>query len=394
MSASVLTGAGPKRSATTSGRAPVVGVVGAGQLARMTQQAAISLGVELHVLSASADDPAVRAGARHVPGSATEFADLVTLAAGCDVVTFDHELVPAKYIQELEALGVRVAPSGAAQRLAQDKLHARRTLAAAGFPVPAFGYARELAQVLSFAETHGWPLIAKTPTGGYDGRGVWTLADAASAARLLDDVDGGLLLEPQLRIDHELAVLVARTAEGETAVYPVVETVQRDAMCRELLAPAPIAPARAAAARSLARSLAHHCGAVGIVAVELFDTADGLLVNELALRPHNSGHLTIEGCETSQFEQHLRAILGWPLGGTALTAPAVATGNVIGPADGSDPRDRLAAALEVPGAHVHLYGKAPRPGRKLGHVTVCGPDPERCRRTAQFAVAVLEGAAR
>ncbi len=170
-----------------------------------------------------------------------------------------------------------------------------------------------------------------------------------------------------------------------------METLQRDAMCREVQAPAPVEPALAARARALALAIAEAADAVGVLAVELFVTPDGLLVNELALRPHNSGHWTIEGAATSQFEQHLRAVLGWPLGRADLAAPAVATVNVVGPPDGSDPVSRVPLALAVPGAHVHLYGKVPRAGRKLGHVTVAGPELGRAREAARLAAALLEG---
>ncbi len=368
-----------------------VGVVGAGQLARMTHQAAIGLGVELRVLTDDPEAPAVRAGATPVLGSPARLDDLRRLAAGCDVVTFDHEQVPSKHLEALEREGVRLAPGAAAKLLAQDKLHARRELAALGLPVPPFARARTSSDVSAFAREHGWPLIAKAPRGGYDGRGVWRLKGLAQAASLLAEAKGGLLLEPELTLTTELAVLVACGAGGERLAYPVVETVQRDAMCREIVAPAALRVSVAAQATELALTIAEEIDAIGILAVELFDTPGGLVVNELALRPHNSGHYATEGCATSQFEQHLRAVLGWPLGETGLRAPAVVTVNVVGPADGSDPSARLAAALAVPGAHVHLYGKTPRPGRKLGHVTVCGDDPATVRASAVRGAALLEG---
>lgn len=389
MSASPVTS--PGLSAAPAHRPPVVAMVGAGQLARMTQQAAIALGVRLRVL-ANGGDCAVDAGAECVTGAPDRLDDLRTLAAGADVLTYDHEGVPPEHLAALEAEGVRLAPSATAKLLAQDKLHARRELAHAGFPVPAYAHARSEADVADFAAEHGWPLVAKAPRGGYDGRGVNTLAGPQNVPDALAGQPDGLLLEPHLQIERELAVLVARSPTGEAIAYPVVETIQHEAMCREILAPAPIDPALATEARDLALAVAEHAGGVGIVAVELFCTPDGLRVNELALRPHNSGHYTIEGCATSQFEQHLRAVLGWPLGLTNLLTPAVATVNVVGPADGSDPRARIADALAVPGAHVHLYAKASRPGRKLGHVTVCGAEPAAVRRTAQRAARALEGA--
>lgn len=379
---------------TTLKPTAVVAMVGAGQLARMTHQAAIGLDIQLRVLAASASDPAVGAGAIPHLGSPEELADLQVLADGADVLTFDHERVPTEHLAALQDAGVQLAPGAAAKRLAQDKLHARRELTRRGFPVPRFTHARTPEDAEKFGHRHGWPLVAKTPQGGYDGHGVFTLTGPKAARTMLAAHPSGLLLEPQLNIERELAVLLARSTTGEIQTYPVVETVQRQAMCREILAPAPILPELEAQARELAYALAVDIDATGILAVELFHTPAGLLVNELALRPHNTGHYTIEGCATSQFEQHLRAVLGWPLGPTLLRAPTVATVNVIGSADGSDPATRLSVALAVPGAHVHLYGKAPRPGRKLGHVTVCGEDLQAVRGAARLAVSVLEDSER
>ncbi len=386
--------AAPDRGDGSYQAAPaVVAMIGAGQLARMTHQAAIALGVELRVLAARDDDPAVRAGAPHLLGSADRLDDLRALAAGADVVTFDHENVAPEHLAALEAEGVVLAPAAAVKRLAQDKLHARHELARRGFPVPPFAHARTGDAMVAFGAEHGWPLIGKAPRGGYDGRGVFVLDDPAAASRVLALHDDGLLLEPKLPLVRELAILVARSRTGERVAYPVVETVQRDAMCREVLVPAAVDPALAAEARDLALRLAEDIEATGVLAVELFQTPDALLVNELALRPHNSGHYSIEGCATSQFEQHLRAVLGWPLGPATAQAPAVASVNVVGPDDGSDPATRLPQALAVPGAHVHLYAKAPSPGRKLGHVTVCGAELGAAREAALQAAARLEGAA-
>ena len=366
-------------------------MVGAGQLARMTQRAAIDLGVELRVLATDPEDSAVRAGARVRTGRPDDLEALRALATGADVVTFDHEHASGTLLGLLEDEGFRLAPSAEAKRLAQDKLHARTRLQALGFPVPPFAAVTRRDDVERFAAAHGWPLVAKAPTGGYDGRGVTIVGDADAAAALLDELPGPLLLEPLLQLERELAVLVARSASGECAVYAVAETVQHDAMCREVLVPAPVAPALAAEAQHLAQAVVVAADAVGVVAVELFVTPDGLVINELALRPHNSGHFTIEGAETSQFEQHLRAILDWPLGATDLTAPAVAMVNVVGPPDGSDPRGRVAPALAVRGAHVHLYDKAPAPGRKLGHVTARASSLGQARETARRAAEILEG---
>lgn len=366
-------------------------MVGGGQLARMTQQAAIGLGIELTVLAESELDPAVLAGAHCRLGSPGSLDALRGLARECDVITFDHEGVEPEHLEALEAEGFTVGPPAAAKLLAQDKLHARRTLSELGFPVPAFAAATTIDELEQFAAEHGWPVVAKAPRGGYDGRGVWVLRDREQAIEVLDSAAGGaLLLEPMLDIEREIAVIVARSAGGEMVAYPVVETVQQDAMCREIIAPAPIGTGLAAKAGQLARKLAEQIGSTGVMAVELFVTPDGLIVNELALRPHNSGHYSIEGCVTSQFEQHLRAVLDLPLGPAELTAPSVVTVNVVG-TEAGEPAGRLADALAVPGAHVHLYGKGSRPGRKLGHVTVCGTEPGATREAARAAADALEG---
>ncbi|MGA1212548.1 MAG: 5-(carboxyamino)imidazole ribonucleotide synthase [Solirubrobacterales bacterium] len=366
-------------------------MVGGGQLARMTHQAAIGLGVEVAVLAVSPDEPAVLAGARFVEGRPDDPVALRRLAAGSDVVTFDHEGVPPEVLDELAAEGIPLAPPPGAKIFAQDKSVARERLGQMGFPVPANLLADSVAEVESFGAEHGWPVVAKAPRGGYDGRGVWELDSADQAEPILEGLEGGLLLEPKLELVRELAVITARRAAGESVTWPVVETVQRDAMCRELIVPARSDEPVLERATELGRSIAEAVGAVGIVAVELFETPDGLFVNELALRPHNSGHFSIEGSVSSQFEQHLRAVLDWPLGSTAPNAPAVVTINLVGPADGSDPRQRLPEALGVERAHIHLYDKDSRPGRKLGHVTALADTVEEAHRIASEAVGILEG---
>jgi len=372
-------------------KGPRLGILGAGQLARMDLEAAIALDLDVTVLASGAGDAAVRAGARARVGDHRELAVLEAFADEVDVVTFEFEGIDPAHLLALERAGHRLVPSAHAKLYAQDKLHQRRELSTAGFPVPPFAHARTAIDLAEFAATHGWPVVMKAPRGGYDGRGVVVATTEAEGAAYLVELPEGALLEPALAIECELAVQVARTSGGATATYPVVETVQRDAMLRELVCPAEITPLHALEACELARAIVAHIGATGIVAVELFLTPDGLLVNELAMRPHNSGHHTIEAAATSQFEQHLRATLDWPLGETRLRAPAAVTVNVIGPSDGSDPRDRLREALDVPGACVHLYGKQARPGRKLGHVTALGQDRATARATAWRAVKILEG---
>ena len=377
------------------GAVPVLGMVGAGQLARMTHQATIGLSIQLRVLAAREDDSAAVVLSDVRLGSWHRLEDLEQFAEGCDVVTFDHELTDPRHLAALEERGHVLRPSAAAERFAQDKRYQRDQLAAAGFPVPAHASVATAAELVAFGDEHGWPVVAKAVRGGYDGRGVWVLGHADEARRLVETAGQAgteLLAEEHVPLARELAVAVARRPGGEQVRYAVTETVQQDGICVELLAPAPVDDDVAAAAADLAGRVVDHVDGTGLVAVELFHATDGrLLVNELALRPHNSVHWSIEGARTSQFQNHARAVLDLPLGDPGLTAPAVATVNVLGPADGSEPRSRLAAALAVPGVAVHLYGKDARPGRKLGHVTALGEDPVDTRQRARAAAARLTG---
>ncbi len=373
---------------------PVLGMVGAGQLARMTHQSLIGLALPLRILADGPADSAVPVAGDVTVASRDDLDDLDAFASSCDVVTFDHELVDSGLLSTLEDRGHVLRPSPAAMRFAQDKLHQRERLAAAGFPVPEHREVSDLRDLVAFGDGVGWPVVVKAVRGGYDGRGVWVVSDADAAAGLWRDTRAeapGLLVEAHVPIERELAVAVVRRHSGEERAYAVTETVQSDGICVELVVPAPVPEDVAAAATELAERVVRHVDGVGVVALELFQTADGLVVNELALRPHNSVHWTIEGARTSQFQNHVRAVLDLPLGDTALTAPAVATVNVLGPADGSDPRARLSAALEVPGVAVHLYGKEARPGRKLGHVTAIGDGPAETRERARRAADRLIG---
>ncbi|MEJ3741923.1 5-(carboxyamino)imidazole ribonucleotide synthase [Actinomycetes bacterium KLBMP 9797] len=360
---------------------PVVGMVGGGQLARMTHQAAIALGQSLRVLASAPDDGAALVAADVHFGDHTDLAALRTFAKGCDVVTFDHEHVPSEHIRALAAEGVTVYPGADALRYAQDKRAMRERLAALGAPVPRWRSAA--ADLAAFGAEVGWPVVAKAVRGGYDGRGVWMLSPDSP----LPDVD--LILEERVAMRRELAVQVARSPFGQVAAYPVVETVQRDGICVEVLAPAPDLPEElAVAAQQLAIDLATALDVVGLLAVELFEVSNGrLVVNELAMRPHNSGHWTIEGARTSQFEQHLRAVLDYPMGDTSLTAPAVVMANVLGgPPGGISIDERLHHLFAAePGVKVHLYGKQIRPGRKIAHVTALGDDLAAVRASAAHA---------
>jgi 5-(carboxyamino)imidazole ribonucleotide synthase len=369
-------------------RAPVVGMVGAGQLARMTAAAAEGLGIDFRVLAAAADESAAQVVAGTVIGDYRSADDLLKFAAACDVVTFDHEHVPADLIAAMEQAGTDVAPSRAALRYAQDKLAMREKLTALGVPCPRFAPVSDLAQVTAFAGETGWPVVLKAISGGYDGRGVWVCHSPAEAAAVLDH-GVALLAEEHVRFTRELAILVARSPSTQGAAYPVVQTVQVDGICHEVLAPAPGLDAETAIeAEALGLRLAAELGVTGLLAVELFQTPRGLLVNEVAMRPHNSGHWTIEGAVTSQFEQHLRAVLNLPLGATTATAPCVVMVNILG---GPDPylRDRLTHVWAAdPGVKIHLYGKQVRPGRKVGHVTAVGTDldevADRARHAARY----------
>ncbi|MDY7087515.1 MAG: 5-(carboxyamino)imidazole ribonucleotide synthase [Actinomycetota bacterium] len=372
---------------------PVVGMVGGGQLARMTHQAAISLGQSLRVLSVSPDDSAALVAADVRIGAHTDLAALREFAKGCEAVTFDHEHVPTAHIEALEAEGVKIFPGSAALMFAQDKGLMRTRLAALGAPVPRWSAVSSSSDISDFSGGT-WPVVAKATRGGYDGRGVWMLSSPEEAAELVA-TGTPLIVEEKVPLRRELAALVARSPFGQVAAYPVVETVQKDGICVEVLAPAPgLSESRALEAQQLAIDLANALGVVGLLAVELFETEDGIVVNELAMRPHNSGHWTIEGARTSQFEQHLRAVLDYPMGETSLTAPAVVMANVLGGGPGGMSIDERLHHLfaEDPGARVHLYGKLVRPGRKIGHVTVLGDDMTSVRtRAARAAQWLQEG---
>ncbi len=370
-------------------RDPVVGMVGAGQLARMTGQAAPSLGVRFRVLAAAPDDSAAQVCAQTRLGDYRSLPDLLDFAAGCDVLTFDHEHVPGEHLRALAQAGFAVRPGPAALRFAQDKQALRERMARLGWPGPRSAPAGGLADVVEFGAQAGWPVVVKAVAGGYDGRGVWVCQTPQQAADLLGR-GLSLIVEEFVAFERELAVLLARSPAGQAAVYPVVQTVQQDGICREVIAPAPgLDDAVAVQAQRLGLEIAAELGLTGLLAVELFETKDGLLINELAMRPHNSGHWTIEGARTSQFEQHLRAVLNLPLGSPGLAAPAAVMVNVLG---GEDPdlRSRLTHVMAAdPGIKVHLYGKAVRPGRKVGHVTALGTDPAELARRARRAASYL-----
>ncbi len=352
---------------------PTVGIVGSGQLARMMIQAAIPLDIRIVLLASNPHDAAAQVATNVIVGSPNDLEALVALASQCDVITFDHELVNTDALAALETAGHRVWPSSSTMALAQNKRRQRQELSTAGFPTPAFENVECLGDLIAFGERRDWRVVVKASSGGYDGRGVWMVGDPDEAKAIWDGAETSgtvLVAEERLPLDLEFAVVLARRPSGEIAVYPPVETVQRDGICHELRVPANLAANLGVRAAVIAREIATQIGMVGIIAIEFFVSHNELYINELAPRPHNSGHWTIEGAETSQFEQHLRAVLDWPLGNTDLVGEAIVTLNLIGKDAASDPRLRLEEGLGASHAHVHFYGKEARPGRKLGHVTV------------------------
>ncbi|MET8422333.1 5-(carboxyamino)imidazole ribonucleotide synthase [Nocardia sp. NPDC004860] len=372
---------------------PTVTMIGGGQLARMTHQAAIALGQRLRVLAERPDDPAAQVTPDVVLGSHDDLAALRKAAVGSYALTFDHEHVPTAHLEALIAEGVNVQPPPQALIYAQDKLRMRRKLAELGVPIPAYTEVTSVADAVTFADEHGWPFVLKAVRGGYDGRGVWMPADAAEAAPVIEDqlAHGvSLLAEAKVDLKRELSAMVARSPFGQAAAWPVVETVQRNGQCAVVIAPAQdLNEARATEAEALALRLASELGVTGAMAVELFETHAGeLLVNELAMRPHNSGHWGMDGACTGQFEQHLRAVLDYPLGSTRPLAPVTVMANILGapqaPEMSMDERLHHLSA-RIPEAKVHLYGKGERPDRKIGHINILGDDVAETREKAERA---------
>lgn len=367
-------------------------MVGGGQLARMTHQAAIALGQSLRVLAAGENESAGLVAGEVVHGEHTDLDALRSFAAGVDVLTFDHEHVPGELLRALQAEGRTVRPSPDALLHAQDKLVMRRRLSEIDVPCPPFAAVGELDDVRKFGARHGWPVVLKAASGGYDGKGVWMLDSEQQANELLPDILAAgtpLLVEQRVAMRRELSALVARSPFGQGACWPLVETVQVDGINTEVLAPAPgVSEDELARAQDLALRIAAELDVTGVLAVELFDTPDGLVVNELAMRPHNSGHWTMDGARTSQFEQHLRAVLDYPLGTCDMLAPACVMANVLGAPQRPEmsPDERLHHLFaRYPDAKVHIYGKAERPGRKLGHVNMLGESMESLRERARLA---------
>ncbi|MFZ3454145.1 5-(carboxyamino)imidazole ribonucleotide synthase [Arthrobacter sp. 7Tela_A1] len=378
-------------------RFPIIGVVGGGQLARMMAPAATELGFELRVLAEAPDVSAVPAVSHAVVGDYTDYAQLLDFAKDVDVLTFDHEHVPGEHLRALLAEGINVQPGPDALLHAQDKLVMRAAVDRLGLPNPRWAAVSSVADLVDFGKAAGWPVVLKTPRGGYDGKGVRIIDDAAAAAEAADWFTGPpLLAEEKVPFTRELSALIARTPGGRSAAWPVVHSIQVDGVCDEVIAPAQdLDPETAAAASAAALRIADELGVTGVMAAELFETPGrgvGFLFNELAMRPHNSGHWTMDGSVTGQFEQHLRAVLDLPLGSTGVLGGVVVMKNFLG---GENPdlfKGTRAAMAAVPAAKVHNYGKSVRPGRKIGHVNVVGAevlDLPSVRSSAELAAAII-----
>jgi len=361
---------------------PTVGVIGAGQLARMSIAPATALGVNLLLLAADSNDSAAQI-TQHVVGDYTDLATVREFAAQCDVITFEHELIPLSIIKALEAEGVVVRPSSAAFEFSQDKAAMRQRLQ--GFPSPKFQIITATDQVDKF------PVIAKAISGGYDGRGVWKVNSANELSGLLQQMPK-LVVEELIEFDFEIAVMVARSPHGQATTWAPTQTIQKDGICVMTISPAPqLTAALSEKAQKLALDVASEVGVVGVMAVEMFVKGDNLFINELAMRPHNSGHWTIEGSHTSQFEQHLRAVLDLPLGDPSMTAPMAVMGNVLGGNKTDMYRPYLHLMARTPALHFHQYKKDVRPGRKIGHVTLLGKDLVELTQEVQHAVDYMSG---
>jgi 5-(carboxyamino)imidazole ribonucleotide synthase len=368
-----------------------LGIIGGGQLAKMTAQAAAQLGCRVVILERQAEFPAGSVAARTIIGDWDDPDSLLDLAALADVVTLENEFVDAGALASLEQHGHTFWPSVATMRLIQDKLVQKQTLVAAGLPVPRMRAVARIEDVASVASEWGFPLMLKARRNAYDGKGNVTLRSVAEIEAAWHKLGGHrgnpLFAEQFCPFTKELAVMVTRGVNGEVATYPVVETVQRDHICQVVRVPAPVVPEIATRAAELARRAVTTVAGVGSFGVEMFLLPGGeIVINELAPRVHNSGHYTIEACACSQFENHVRAVLSWPLGSPALCAPAAVMVNLLGSADGPETPQGLTAALSVPGAHIHIYGKARTArGRKMGHVTALGMTPEAALAVAQRA---------
>ncbi len=371
---------------------PTLGILGGGQLARMTAIAAFQLGMKVHIMENHANSPAGQIAHREIVADPSDHVALLHFASNCDVITLESEFIEESNLMVIERAGFILYPRAGSVAKIQDKLIQKQTFDDAGIPVAAFSAVANYQEAEDFGKKFGYPFVLKSRRNGYDGYGNATI-------RKPDDIPNGwekitqgnpnreLYCEAFIPFVKELAVMVARGANGETALYPVVETVQENHICRTVIAPASVGEPATTLARDYALHAVEVIQGVGIFGVELFLTGDGeVLVNEIAPRPHNSGHYTIEGCVTSQFENHIRAIMGWPLGSTALRAPGVAMVNILGRHNGSGAVANYEEVFADPSVHLHIYGKErSRRGRKMGHITALASSTEEAVRIATKA---------
>lgn len=363
---------------------PRVGVIGAGQLARMLAVPANDLGIDFKVFAAIPNDSAAQV-THFVLGDYTDVNSVLAFAKNCDVLTFEHELVPQSVIKAVEATGIKVYPKSESFIFSQDKLEMRKKVAELGLPNPNWQKYQGGKSEITF------PLIAKLPAGGYDGRGVYVINSEEELIKLHKNT-GTLLLEEKLSFDFEISVMVARSPHNQAATWPATLTIQSDGICTSTITPAPdLSEVLSRKVQAAALEIAAGISLVGVMAVEMFIIGEKFYINELALRPHNSGHWSIEGSHTSQFEQHLRAILDLPLGNTAMRDKYAVMGNILGGQKSDMYRPYLHLMARTPGLKFHQYGKEVKPGRKIGHVTMCGENLLQLREEVAHAVDYMNG---
>lgn len=374
---------------------PNIGIVGGGQLAKMTALAGLKLGCQVQILERKHYGPAVSLASQALTGDWDKPEDLFKLGAVADVITLENEFVDAKGLAALEQAGHTLYPTAHSISLVQDKFIQRQTLAAAGLPLPEVRPIQKREDIAGIAAQLGWPLVLKARRNSYDGKGNATVNNAGEIDAAWKKLDGdarALYAEAFCPFVCELATIITTGRDGRVAAYPLVESIQKDHICHMVRAPATVSATIKRQAMEIAGRAVAAVGAIGSFGVEMFLTKDDqVLINELAPRVHNSGHYTIEACACSQFENHVRAVLGWPLGATNMIKPAAVMVNLLGAGDGSSYPQGLDQALALPGVHIHNYGKdLSRTGRKMGHVTVVGDDLNRVETLAKQAASMIQ----
>lgn len=370
-----------------------IGIFGGGQLAKMTAQAASTLNIETLIFANHANEPALKVTPEHIIGAWDDEALLKQFAESVDVVTLESEFVAVDILKKVESYGTPVYASPETVEQVRDKFLQKRRMQQAGIDVPRFKNVMVGSDILEASTEFGFPLMLKTRTLGYDGYGNQLIRRAHDIEAALQKFEGReLMVEEMVNFVRELAVIVARGMDGTVRAYPIVETIQKDGVCHIVRCPAAIEEDVARLANDMAIQAVEAINGVGVFGVEMFEVANNqVLFNEIAPRPHNSGHYTIEGTITSQFENHIRAILGYPLGDVAQIAPATAMINILGEREGEANTVALGEILRVGGTHLHLYGKEQvRPGRKMGHITVLGYNTDGAEKVARLALSKLQ----